>query len=175
MVGDRFDLFNVYRYTHGEPEQTTVIPWADWRPEAHPDSAPPGWVPQLHKSLFDAGYLGSLFEAGGFSATVFHYTYPGEEHPLNLGAIAAIAGRGAVPSDLGSVRDCLARVPQIDRCVVLDSLRIDGSPRRAEGLLDYGARLAATPATPRPSDARARAGLGSWLRGLKSSSEARLP
>ncbi|HEY2155925.1 MAG TPA: methyltransferase domain-containing protein, partial [Isosphaeraceae bacterium] len=92
VIGERFDLFNVYRYTHGEPEHAARGDWASWRPERHPDSAPPGWLPQLHKGLFDAGYLSSLFEAGGLAATVFRYAYPGEEHALNLGAVAAHRG-----------------------------------------------------------------------------------
>src|SRR5207248_8921132 len=45
VIGPHFDLFNVYRCTHGDPEQF---------PEEH------GWVEQLHKSLFDVPEIGRL-------------------------------------------------------------------------------------------------------------------
>ena len=143
VVGERFDLLNVYRYTHGEPEHSTDSAWTSWRPETHPDSAPSGWIPQLHKSLFDASYLGSLFDAGGFSAVVFNYIYQGEEHPLNLGAVAWTGGRPHSLSDVEIVRAGLARIPEVERWVVLDSIRIAPAREDAEGLLDYGKRLRA--------------------------------
>ncbi|MCZ8516403.1 methyltransferase domain-containing protein [Paenibacillus filicis] len=72
IVGDRFDLYHVYRYTHGDPEQT-------------PDS----WLQQLHKSLFDKTYITKLLDAAGFkSSTIFNYCYPGEDIPLCMGFVA---------------------------------------------------------------------------------------
>ncbi|PYI51603.1 class I SAM-dependent methyltransferase [Paenibacillus flagellatus] len=72
ITGERFDLYHVYRYTHGDPEQTP-----DW------------WLQQLHKSLFDKRYVDSLLEAAGFkSRVVFNYRYPGEDIPLCLGFVA---------------------------------------------------------------------------------------
>lgn len=70
--GDLFDLFHVYRYTHGNPE-----------------IAPGYWLEQLHKSLFDKKYIVELLSQGGFRyATIFNYCYPGEKIPLCLGFVA---------------------------------------------------------------------------------------
>ena len=62
IVGPTFDLFNVYRYTHGDPE--------------HVD----GWYfEQLHKSLFDEDELDGLLSAAGFASyAIFAYAYPGD-------------------------------------------------------------------------------------------------
>ncbi len=75
IVGEKFDLFNVYRYTHGDPEAVS----------------PDGWFEQLHKSLFDGPDLRNLLAASGFqSSLIFHYSYPGEEKtPVNCGFIAS--------------------------------------------------------------------------------------
>ncbi len=63
IVGERFDLFNVYRYTHGDPEH-----------------APTWWLAQLHKSLFDEEELSQLLcESGLTSHTIFVYCCIGEE------------------------------------------------------------------------------------------------
>ena len=74
-AGPVFDLFNVYRYTHGYPEQ-----------------APRWWLGQLHKSLFDEDELTSLLKSAGFEAFVlFCYGYPGdyEELPVTMGFYAS--------------------------------------------------------------------------------------
>jgi predicted SAM-dependent methyltransferase len=73
VVGERFDLYNVYRYTHGDPEQ-----------------APDWWLEQLHKSLFDEPELIDLLSQAGFStAALFTYCYVGERgKPVNLGFFA---------------------------------------------------------------------------------------
>jgi SAM-dependent methyltransferase len=140
VVGERFDLFNVYRYTHGEPEHATDVAWGSWRPDRHPDSAPTGWLPQLHKGLFDAGYLRALFEAAGLAAIVFNYAYPGEEHALNLGAIAVRADARPRPADPDFVRSSLLEVPEVVRFVRLESLAVDGAPALPEGMLDHASR-----------------------------------
>jgi predicted SAM-dependent methyltransferase len=63
IVGDRFDLFNVYRYTHGDPEH-----------------APTWWLAQLHKSLFDEEDLSGLLRQAGFSShSIFIYCCIEEE------------------------------------------------------------------------------------------------
>jgi predicted SAM-dependent methyltransferase len=73
-VGPRFDLYHVYRYTHGDPEQA------------------PGWyLDQLHKSLFDEAEIENLLRESGFeSFTIFEYAYPSDAHPVpvNLGFYA---------------------------------------------------------------------------------------
>src|SRR5262245_28258509 len=73
-LGDRFDLYNVYRYTHGDPEH--VQGW---------------WLGQLHKSLFDEEEIATLLTAAGFpSFVIFCYGYPGDafEHAVTLGFYA---------------------------------------------------------------------------------------
>jgi predicted SAM-dependent methyltransferase len=81
-AGPVFDLFNVYRYTHGDPEGQQA-----W------------WIGQLHKSLFDEDELGALLTASGFGAFVmFAYGYPGDvnEVPVTMGFYAT---REACPAD----------------------------------------------------------------------------
>lgn len=75
IVGETFDLFHVYRYTHGDPEAVD----------------PSGWFEQLHKSLFDGPELQHLLQEAGFSSSlIFFYAYPGEEKtPVNCGFLAA--------------------------------------------------------------------------------------
>lgn len=68
---DGFNLYHVYRYSHGDPE-----------------IAQDYWLEQLHKSLFDKQYLKDLLLMSGFyTIVVFNYCYPGENIPLNLGFI----------------------------------------------------------------------------------------
>lgn len=70
-AGPVFDLYNVYRYTHGDPEQV-----------------PSWWIGQMHKSLFDEDELRLLLQNSGFSSyVVFCYAYPGDvnEMPVNMG------------------------------------------------------------------------------------------
>jgi predicted SAM-dependent methyltransferase len=74
-AGPLFDLHNVYRYTHGDPEQ-----------------APGWWIGQLHKSLFDERELTNLLAQAGFtSAVLFCYGYPGDvnEVPVTMGFYAS--------------------------------------------------------------------------------------
>lgn len=73
-LGSRFDLYNVYRYTHGDPEHQ-----------------PGWWLGQLHKSLFDEEELGGLLRDAGFgSHAMFCYGYPGDaaEIPVTMGFYA---------------------------------------------------------------------------------------
>ncbi len=89
-AGPIFDLYNVYRYTHGDPEHQP-----DW------------WVGQLHKSLFDEEELGALLRDAGFrSFVMFCYGYPGDanEVPVTMG-FYAVSGAKAV-DDLRA--DCVA-------------------------------------------------------------------
>ena len=73
IVGESFNLFNVYRYTHGNPEMM-----------------PESWIEQLHKSLFDEAELGELLWRAGFNSFVmFNYCFVGEpRHPINIGFYA---------------------------------------------------------------------------------------
>jgi hypothetical protein len=73
-LGPVFDLYNVYRYTHGDPEHQQA-----W------------WLGQLHKSLFDEDELAALLRAAGFDSFVmFCYGYPGDDHelPVTMGFYA---------------------------------------------------------------------------------------
>jgi predicted SAM-dependent methyltransferase len=71
-VSPTFDLFEVYRYSHGDPEQ-------------HPT----WWTEQLHKALFDQHEMRSLLSKAGFSnPTLFRYAYRDEPHAMNLAFVA---------------------------------------------------------------------------------------
>src|SRR4051812_16548245 len=73
-AGPVFDLLNVYRYTHGNPEGQQA-----W------------WLGQLHKSLFDEAEVATLLSQSGFAAhLIFCYGYPGDvnEVPVTMGFYA---------------------------------------------------------------------------------------
>ncbi len=71
-----FDLSQVYRYTHGNPE------------EAHG-----WWAGQLHKSLFDASSVTeSLLESGFRDFVIFRYAFRDEPVALNLAWVARKGG-----------------------------------------------------------------------------------
>jgi hypothetical protein len=85
-AGPIFDLYNVYRYTHGDPEHQ-----------------PAWWLEQLHKSLFDEEEMASLLRGAGFASFVmFCYGYPGDEHemPVTMGFYAS-----AAPATVEGLRD----------------------------------------------------------------------
>jgi predicted SAM-dependent methyltransferase len=71
-VSPRFDLFEVYRYTHGHPEHQ-----AAW------------WQEQLHKSLFDQHELRDMLAQAGFHApAILRYAYRNEKNAVSLGVVA---------------------------------------------------------------------------------------
>lgn len=77
VVGPVFDLYNVYRYTHGDPD--TV---GDW------------YFEQLHKSLFDTEELDRLLQDAGYPSYVsFSYMFPGESVCVSLGFLATKSQR----------------------------------------------------------------------------------
>lgn len=157
VIGERFDLFNVYRYTHGDPEHATdPWSWTTWSPAKHPQRAPRGWLPQLHKCLWDETYLRSMLADTGLVYTIFRYAYPGETAKLNLGFVAA---RTEIPD----VDDALSQVPDVERFVdrtTLDratsTLRHDSA--RLNMMLDYVKRLSRSrpPSWPRRASRRIR-------------------
>jgi len=70
--GETFDLYHVYRNTHGDPEMAKDY-----------------WLAQLHKSLFDKKSIIRLLTTAGFTyATIFNYCNPGENIPMNAGFFA---------------------------------------------------------------------------------------
>jgi len=137
IVGDRFDLFNVYRYTHGEPEHAAPPVWSKWR--ATDSAAPDGWIPQLHKCIFDAVYVRDLLAECGLAGTIFNYAYPGEEHALNLGFIATLDPLAGASAD--GLRKMLARVPDMGRFMNLESLAISIPRKPQDGLLPFARTL----------------------------------
>lgn len=81
-AGPVFDLYNVYRYTHGDPEQ-----------------APAWWLGQLHKSLFDEDELGEMLSEAGFGSFVmFCYAYPGDYAELSV-TMGFYASRSPQPTE----------------------------------------------------------------------------
>jgi hypothetical protein len=71
-ISTRFDLFEVYRYTHGAPE-----------------GRPSWWLAQLHKGLLDTDTVIQLLRQSGYaSALVFRYCWGNEPHPVTLGFAA---------------------------------------------------------------------------------------
>jgi hypothetical protein len=157
IIGDRFDLFNVYRYTHGDPEQAGVLAepqtWSNWDPGAAADSAPPGWLPQLHKGLYDAGYVHELFVAAGYSATTFAYAWGEEQALLNLGVIAS-PNRGHHHQADNVLRVLREQVPGVDRFLRPNSIRTvgaDDAPGTHDGMLDHARRLTSGPEELAPS------------------------
>jgi hypothetical protein len=137
IVGDRFDLLNVYRYTHGQPEHATAPIWSQWR--ASEEGAPDGWLPQLHKCIFDAAYVRDLLEECGLAGTIFNYAYPREEHTLNLGFIAAARPLSDTSAD--AVRKLLARIPDPGKFMRLETLVVSKPNKPQDSLLTLAKEL----------------------------------
>jgi hypothetical protein len=139
IEGRRFDLKNVYRYTHGEPEHATYPIAGEWRADA--SGAPDGWLPQLHKCLFDPSYLRDLLDESEFPRVIFRYAYPAEPHRLNLGFIAARTP--LADSSVDGIRAMLARVPTIERFIDLGTIELAPALTADEDqLLAFARRLA---------------------------------
>ncbi len=105
-AGPVFDLYNVYRYTHGDPEGQQA-----W------------WLGQLHKSLFDDDEVAALLTASGFGAhAMFCYGYPGDvnEVPVTMGfyatceAITSADVRRRCLSFLGRFADTRVRLATVE-------------------------------------------------------------
>jgi hypothetical protein len=72
ITSQTFDLSQVYRFTHGDPEST-----------------PKWWFGNLHKSLFDVDTVLSILRSAGFSSLIiFRYSYGKESVPGQLGFLA---------------------------------------------------------------------------------------
>ncbi len=72
ILGPTFDLYHVYRYTHGDPEGVDH------------------YFEQLHKSLFDGDEVKQLLDEAGFrSHVVYSYVYPLEHTAVTMGFYAA--------------------------------------------------------------------------------------
>jgi predicted SAM-dependent methyltransferase len=117
-AGPLFDLYNVYRYTHGDPEGQ-----AAW------------WLGQLHKSLFDETEVDTLLALSGFaSSTIFCYAYPGDvnEVPVTMGFYAV----GEVLAQPTLQQQCLTLLRQFAdtriRLGTLQWLAVDRPSRPAD-------------------------------------------
>jgi predicted SAM-dependent methyltransferase len=88
-ISPRFDLFEVYRYTHGDPEHAQ-----GW------------WLAQLHKGLFDREELDRLLgDAGLGSWIIGNYAYVGEPHPVNLCFFARVDSSASIEDALDASRE----------------------------------------------------------------------
>lgn len=102
-----FDLYSVYRYTHGDPDRMEKEGW---------------YYEQLHKSLFDEEELGCLMEQAGFeSFTIFQYAYPDDTNPLpvNMG-FYAVNSRQMPKEEL--CRECTGFLALFPQYVTLHSV-----------------------------------------------------
>ncbi len=126
ILSERFDLFHVYNYAHGRPEMECRTNWERWDPVRHLDTAPPGWLPQLHKAIYDAATLYAMFDHVDVTQYVVRYAYPGESHRLNLGVV----GLRTETDPLAMI----AAVPTIERFVDLTTLELVADVRVAPGI-----------------------------------------
>lgn len=93
ITRDRFDLEEVYRYTHGFPE-----------------GKPEWWLSQLHKSLFDTPTTAMLLDSAGFPAyCIFTYIYGSDTIKISQGFIAWKTGRRGLP--ISRLRQLLSEYP----------------------------------------------------------------
>jgi predicted SAM-dependent methyltransferase len=92
VQGPVFDLFNVYRYTHG-----------------HPEMAGTDWLPQLHKSLFDVTEIDHLLRDAGYpSYVIFRYVFPSDPPGMDLSlGFYATPSRKPVPYLQSAAREFL--------------------------------------------------------------------
>jgi predicted SAM-dependent methyltransferase len=94
VVSDRFDLYHVYRFTHGDPEH--VEGW---------------WLAQLHKSLFDHDEVQALLRDAGFGSWVLaNYAFRSEPHAMNLAFYARRDRSASVPLALDALSEFAEQV-----------------------------------------------------------------
>ncbi|MBI4008982.1 hypothetical protein HY357_02005 [Candidatus Roizmanbacteria bacterium] len=89
IINKHFDLEEVYRYTHGDPEQV----------------ASKYWLYQLHKTLFDQKEVEKLLLKAGFrSFCIFRYSFRQEKLAISLGFIA-FKGRPSIRFNVKEIYD----------------------------------------------------------------------
>jgi predicted SAM-dependent methyltransferase len=72
LLNDTFNLYEVYRFTHGDPEH--VDGW---------------WLEQLHKSLFDKAEMENLLLKAGFKHfIIFDYAFRQDDLVITMGFVA---------------------------------------------------------------------------------------
>ena len=147
VINERFDLLNVYRYTHGWPEEALAPVWAQWQPDKQPNAAPAEWIPQLHKALFDVTYVSGLLAASRLQGVCFNYVYAGnnETHPVNLGFIASSFPQFNLPRTPEDIRAALSRVPGIEKSVAFDTITISAPGPDPDSMVAYVQDLSKRP------------------------------
>jgi len=91
-AGPVFDLFNVYRYTHGDPDRMLKEGW---------------YFEQLHKSLFDEEELEYLLQNAGFrNFVIFSYAFSQDQNPMavNIGFYATKVNKGRIELQNDSIQ-----------------------------------------------------------------------
>ena len=91
----------VYRYALGEIEEHKDIDL---------------FKGQIHKRLFNLDILKNIFEENKFKCLVFNYSYPNEEHKINLGVIAYIA-------ELNDPLKILIKIPSISDYINIQTIK----------------------------------------------------
>jgi predicted SAM-dependent methyltransferase len=109
VEGPTFDLHNVYRYTHGDPEMGGT------------EMSSTEWLPQLHKSLFDFTEVDRLLRDAGFgSYTIFRYAFPADPPEVGALTLGFYATRGQCTAVQDDARTFLAEFD--GRFITLDSM-----------------------------------------------------
>lgn len=108
-AGPVFDLYNVYRYTHGNPDMRLSEGW---------------YLGQLHKSLFDESEITQLLREANFNSfAIFSYSYPDDKNlmPVNIGFYATKENKG----ESILTKEAFSFLKQFDnRFLVYDSLKL---------------------------------------------------
>ncbi len=140
--GPRFDLNHLYRYTHGAPEEFSPAVWGHWREDHHPEQTPKGWLPQLHKSLFDTEYLSELLRTLGLHFSLFRYDYPGEKEKITMGFIASMSPGGFAWQDLAALKKLVSDIPLVESMADVSSLEWVEEGKRGDSFVAYVTRHA---------------------------------
>jgi len=143
--GPRFDLYHLYRYTHGAPEEFSPAVWGHWRADKNSERTPKGWLPQLHKALFDVEYLSELLRTSGLHFSLFRYAYPGEKEIVTLGFVASKSPDAFAWNDRAAVMKLLAEVPQMETMINLPTVEMVGAGKLGDQFVGYVRRHAERP------------------------------
>jgi predicted SAM-dependent methyltransferase len=72
LISERFDLYHVYRFTHGDPEH--VDGW---------------WLEQLHKTIFDKDEVEQILQQAGYRHyIIFDYAFRQDDLVVTMGFVA---------------------------------------------------------------------------------------
>ncbi|MCC6447017.1 MAG: hypothetical protein IT210_26630 [Armatimonadetes bacterium] len=94
LIGPAFSLYEVYRFTHGDPD-----PW--------------NAIPQIHKDLFTQASIVRLLETAGFGpVTARNVCFDREPIPLNLRVVAYKPGASPVRSGASAEAAAVLKKPE---------------------------------------------------------------